>query len=158
DPRQPHAYFNLGNSLRQRGELDKALAAYLDALRLTPLETDASAPLARHFREEAGTRFHGLGGVRFLRKEYHDALAAYDKAIELYPGSAGTHRERANTLVRLGRIPDAIAAFEEAVRLDPTMEDAHFNLGGLLLGRGDAQRAAAAFAKAVELNGYSADN
>ena len=74
------------------------------------------------------------------------------------PGYADTHRERANALAMLQRVPEAITAFEDSVRLDPKMEDAHFNLGGLLLGRGDARRAAAAFTKAVELNGKSADN
>ena len=62
----------------------------------------------------------------------HDrALVAYGRALDNAKG--GSTREiafydRANSLLRLGRILDARASYVEALRLDPTDRDAKFNI------------------------------
>ncbi|MEU4409764.1 tetratricopeptide repeat protein, partial [Streptosporangium sp. NPDC023963] len=63
---------------------------------------------------------------------HEEAVAAYEEAIRLAPGHAGTHRGLGNVLHRLGRHEEAVAAYEEAIRLAPGHAGTHRGLGNVL--------------------------
>jgi hypothetical protein len=61
--------------------------------------------------------------------QFHEALAAYDRALALDPGNAQTWHSRGNVLLVLLRFAEAIAAYERAVALAPDFAAAFSNRG-----------------------------
>jgi tetratricopeptide (TPR) repeat protein len=52
---------------------------------------------------------------------YDDALADFDRALELDPGAAWTVASRGLTYQAMGRYDDALADFDRALELDPNL-------------------------------------
>ena len=66
-------------------------------------------------------------GGRFLQlKQYSEALAAYEKAIRLYPNFAEAYSSKGVALSGLKRYEEALAACEQAIRLDPENAIAYY--------------------------------
>ncbi|MBW3563577.1 MAG: tetratricopeptide repeat protein [Acidobacteria bacterium] len=61
-----------------------------------------------------------------------EAIASYDRSIELYPYDGTAHFNRANALVRLGRTQEAIDGYQRVVQLSPGQTDAKRLLRELL--------------------------
>jgi tetratricopeptide (TPR) repeat protein len=94
----------LGIALQRQGELDKAVAAYRQAIALQP---DAYVP------------YCNLGGIYRQQRHFDLAVAAYRKAAELQPNNARAHANLANTLRDQGKLAEAVAAFQKAIALQP---------------------------------------
>jgi tetratricopeptide (TPR) repeat protein len=62
-------------------------------------------------------------------RQYDEALACFDRSIELNSGNPKAWYNRANTLVKIGKLQDAIAAFDKTLSLDPGDAKAWFNKG-----------------------------
>ncbi|KAG6488073.1 hypothetical protein ZIOFF_056831 [Zingiber officinale] len=60
------------------------------------------------------------GNELYMKGQYADALALYDKAIAMFPQNSTCRSNRAAALVGLGRVGQAARECEEAIRLDPT--------------------------------------
>jgi tetratricopeptide (TPR) repeat protein len=96
---------NRGIIHSDRGELNEALADYLEARRLTPGLPES---------------YVGEGNVRFLAGQFQAALDAYDEALEM--GLSTPHAAHFNlglTYEQLGRWDEAEAAYREAASLAP---------------------------------------
>ncbi len=65
----------------------------------------------------------------------------YEKAIQLYPGSAQTWMLYGIQLHRTGRLEDAIKKYRKALKLDNNLAEAHYNLGLALLKVGRVEEA-----------------
>lgn len=90
-----------GKALRDRGELDKALASLDTAVRLAP--TSAA---------------YGLRGtIHYDRDNLDRAVADYSEAIRLDPANGEAFNNRAWTHYRAGRPAEALADADVAVRL-----------------------------------------
>ncbi|VVA97669.1 unnamed protein product [Arabis nemorensis] len=74
-----------------------------------------------------------VGNEMFKKGCFGEALKLYDRAIELVPGNASYHSNRAAALSGLGRIGEAVIECEEAIKMDPTFARAHHRLATLLL-------------------------
>ena len=63
-------------------------------------------------------------GARYVAKgRYDQALADYDRAIELSPDHASGFMGRGNTYYAMGRYDQALADYDRAIELDPTEEE-----------------------------------
>ena len=62
------------------------------------------------------------------------AVAAYDRAIEVFPAYAEAYRNRGNALARLGRRDEAMASYRQCLRFDPADFAARSNLQELEAG------------------------
>jgi tetratricopeptide (TPR) repeat protein len=82
---------------------------------------------------------------------FEEALAAYDRALEIDPRSAHAHYNRGNTLAQKGDDEAAIGAFGEAIRLLPGHAEPHCNLGLALMRRGRFQEAVSCLRRGHEL-------
>ena len=82
-----------------------------------------------------------------------EAIAAYKKALEIYPQFHYAWHGLGKTLKDLGRNTKAIAAFETALEINPKFHYAWNGLGATLNGLGDYSEAIAAFDKALEITG-----
>jgi hypothetical protein len=66
---------------------------------------------------DEGRRLGNLG-------RYEEALAAFDRAIELDPDEANTHTNRGRALRNMGRYEEALTAIDRAIELDPNDQTA----------------------------------
>lgn len=172
--RNPEAWMahnNLGNLLRERGELDAARQHLEAALRVRPDLLKAHNNLANILRDqrrpqEAVTHYRQALALDEKYFEAHNNLASLlrllgDKdgafrhgirAIQLDSENADARNNLGMVLRDLGRPREAIVEFERAVRLAPLMAPAHLNLAlsYSLLGEGD--RAMQHFNEARRLN------
>jgi tetratricopeptide (TPR) repeat protein len=110
-------YLNLGNALREQCQLNEAVAAYRDAIRIKPDYVEV------HF---------GLGNVLTELRRFDEAAAAYRSAIRIKPDYAEVHFGLGNVLTELRRFDEAATAYRNAIRIKPDYAEAHCNLGAAL--------------------------
>jgi predicted Zn-dependent protease len=84
----------------------------------------------------------GYGQLLLQRGLNEEALASFDKTLQLAPGHAEGHRWRAIALMRLGRTKDAIQSAETAERSAPASAEVHSLLLKLYRLTGQDERAA----------------
>ncbi len=98
------------------------------------------------------------GGIILAHQHKHDqAIAAYDKAIELNPAFAMPYNSRALMYSAKGDYDRAIRDFDQAIKLDPEFTNAYHDRGFMYLTRGDLDRAIRDFDQAIELDPANAD-
>ena len=77
--------------------------------------------------------YNVLGFCYFKLKEHHKAIEAFEKAIEIDPGSGIDYANIGSNLRELGFYPEAIRLYQMALDLDPTIEFARDNIERLSL-------------------------
>lgn len=157
------AHFNLGNLLRESGEIDRAIQHYERALQANARLPDAHSNLgvalqARGRVDEAVAHYeealridpnyfyaqNQLGVVLSQQRKFAEALAHHQAALRLNPGRPQTHAYLGNAFRNLGQLEQSAAHYEEALRLDPRFVTAHLGLGNTRREQqrlADAQRA-----------------
>ena len=130
------AFYNLGNALADRGQVDEAIVHYRKALEIKPDYADA------HFN--LGFALEGRGQV-------DEAIAHFQKALEINPENVKAHINLGIALTDRGQVDDSIAHFQKALEIKPDYAVAHFNLGVALAGRGQVDEAIIHFQKALEI-------
>jgi tetratricopeptide (TPR) repeat protein len=95
-------YFDRGLEWAQKGELDKALADFTEAIRLNPKEARA---------------YTNRGNVWMLKKDYDQAIADYTEAIRLNPKMAEAYNNRGLAWIKKGDVAKAQADLEMAKKL-----------------------------------------
>ncbi|MGN6709465.1 MAG: tetratricopeptide repeat protein, partial [Candidatus Nitrosocosmicus sp.] len=80
---------------------------------------------------------------------YNEAIACYDKAIELNPEYSDAYNNKGISLYYLGSYNEAIACYDKAIELNPDYTDAYYNKGLLLNHLGDHNQAIACYDKAI---------
>ena len=149
-PDSPQAYSNLGVIYDSQGRVYQAIKAYKDSLELDVHQpkllmnlgatymrqsrlTQALQAFDLATREAPGSAeaWEQLATCRYHRKEYDEALTAYEKAVSLDASSAAAHRgvgvvymtqyilDRKNTALR----DKALAAWHTSLELKPDQED-----------------------------------
>ncbi|HUE09824.1 MAG TPA: tetratricopeptide repeat protein [Steroidobacteraceae bacterium] len=169
-PDDPEAHGNLGNALRDLGQLDAAVASYRRALELKPDFAEAHSNFANalcdlgRFQEAAAgyrralelkpdyPEAHNNLGLALRGLGLHDeAAASCRRALELKPDFAAAHNNLGNALRGLGRLDEAAASYRRALMIRPHDADAHSNLGNALLDAGLVDDALASYAQAILL-------
>ena len=83
-------------------------------------------------------------------KRYEEAIASYDKALEIKPDFQEAWNNRGSALGKLGRYEEAIASYNKALEIKPDYHEA-WNFRGSALGNlGRYEEAIASFDKALE--------
>jgi tetratricopeptide (TPR) repeat protein len=94
----------------------------------------------------------------FAQKGQNDeAIAEWNKALELSPGDAKAHNDVGVLLSRTGRFDEAIAHFEKALAGGASPADVENNYGLALAGKGQRDEAILRYRKAVNANPASAE-
>jgi tetratricopeptide (TPR) repeat protein len=131
------AYNNRGNAWREKGDLDRAIADFDQAIRVQP-----KSALAYNYR----------GIARKEKGEFDRAITDYDQAIRLDPKYANPLNNRGVAWKFKGDLDRAIADYGEAIRLDPKYVLAYDNRGDAWVAKGDFQRAIADFSEAIRID------
>ena len=169
----PNAIYhnNLGNALREHGQLKQAINSYREAVALNPGYAEAHNNLGNALREDrqpdAAMRssaqaielrpgyaeaYNNLGNALKDLGEAESAALAYRKAISFRRDYADAHNNLGNALMEQGKYDEAIDSYRSAIALDSNRALMHNSLGTLLLARGELAEAAASLRRAVELD------
>ncbi|MGQ9576798.1 MAG: tetratricopeptide repeat protein [Thermoguttaceae bacterium] len=106
---QATAAFNLGVSYLENRELDMALVAFSQAIRLDPQMAEA---------------YNGRAVVRALRDELDSAMADSCEALRLAPWDPEFYRTRGYIYERMGEPDKARADLEQAEALERQLSEA----------------------------------
>ena len=157
DPKFGIPYSNLALTYLTQGRFAQAVLLYQKAIEL--LQSDAEKAMC----------WNGLGNAYRSLKEYPNAMAAYQKATELDPETAGI-RERAGDFqaesrprdaqgwndlgelfVKTGSVSEAMEAFRHAIDLEPGAGKAYSNLARTLVAQNKYQEAIPLYQRSIEL-------
>ncbi len=155
--------------LMQRGEFDKSIAAWRDALAMEPDDVSALSNLGSTLTyagrlDEATEQYRkalaadaenyktrsNLGVSLSRTGNVDEALVHLRRALELNPEDVPTLTALGGTLMQSGKLEEGEAALREAIAIEPTYTDAYNNLGGVLSRRGNFQEAIALFEKGLQ--------
>jgi tetratricopeptide (TPR) repeat protein len=135
------AYNTRGTIWNERGEHDRAIEDFGEAIRLDPRIK----------------QFYNNRGVAWDDKAHYDeAIADYDRAIELDPRYSLAFNNRGNAWSALEEYARAIADYSEAIRLDPKDPSAFFNRAHAWLVRKKYDQAICDFDEVIRLDGKDA--
>lgn len=109
-------------------------------------------------RRPANARAHYNRGVVALQAGLvPEAVAAFERAVQVRPDYAEAHNALGNAWLRLGRSDAARREYAEAVRIRPEFARAWYNYGTALLASSDAEGARRCFERALDLQPCFAD-
>src|ERR1700730_17605619 len=130
------AFSNRGVAYKRKGDLDRAIADYDEAIKINP---------------KNGIAFinRGLG---YLKKGDLDrTIADLSDIIRLYPKFAMGYGNRGEAYLRKGELDRALADLNEAIATDPQLTTAYAYRGLVQEKKGDRERARADFEMALSL-------
>jgi tetratricopeptide (TPR) repeat protein len=136
------AHENLGQALRELGQLDEATASYDRALVHAPGGSPGYVAVIQN----------SLGMVLTRAGKPDEALGHFATAARLNPGFAEAQSNLGNALAATGRLPEAIDHYREAVRLKPDYTEPRVGLGSALLSQGLAADAIPHYREALRLD------
>ena len=137
--RRPESFAALGEQLeqvfRQRTGRD--------------FQVPGAADKTASFWNNKGASLYALG-------RYEDAVACFDKALEIDPSSPVTWNNKGNPLHSAGRNEEALACYTRAIELNPKDSRLWSNKALVLRSLDRCEQALAAYTRAVEINPQNA--
>jgi tetratricopeptide (TPR) repeat protein len=91
------------------------------------------------------------GNAFYFEKQYEEAIACYDKALEIKPDDSNAWTNRGVALSELKRYEEAIASYDKAIEIKPDFFEAWSNRGAALSGLKRYKEAIASYDKAIEI-------
>ena len=142
DPANPAIHHNLGATLFELDDLNGAIAAYAEAVRLGPWSDMTQGELwTALMKQQARAGVTGDPAV----------LACFAEMTRTAPKDAWPHSHLGNLLRAKGDRPGAIARYRDAIRVDPNYVWAYRFLGDMLLEDRDFDGAADCFREVARL-------
>jgi tetratricopeptide (TPR) repeat protein len=92
-----------------------------------------------------------FGSALLSKGKVDEAIAQYQKALQISPDYALANNNLGSALLQKGRVNDAVALFQKALQIDPDYADAHVSLGNVLIHEGKVDEATAQFQKALQI-------
>jgi tetratricopeptide (TPR) repeat protein len=167
-PDSPGTHYNLGNALRDKGQLDDAIACYRKAIELDPKYGQAHTNLGNILKgqgdiDEAIACYRqaiaadpeliqahiNLGDALRTQGDLAEAVTSLRRAAQLNPNDAKVHSNVAEILRAHGDLSGAIACYRQAIAADPKYALAHYNLGNILRDQGNLAEAIACYREAI---------
>ncbi|NCS08352.1 MAG: tetratricopeptide repeat protein, partial [Microcystis aeruginosa G13-07] len=99
----------------------------------------------------ASQLWHEKGLIHAMGKEYEQAIASYDQALEIKPDYHYAWNNRGSALDDLGRYEEAIASWDQALEIKPDLHEAWYNRGIALGNLGRYEEAIASWDQALEI-------
>ena len=110
------AYSNRGVEWKGKGQLDRAIADYSEAIRINP---------------KYAVAYNNRGFSYDNKGDYERAIADFTEAVRHNPKFAAAYVNRGNTYAAKKNYERAIADFRAALSINPYLQDAQDNLAAL---------------------------
>ena len=136
NPNFAEAYSNLGNSLRELGDLTAAVQFYLKAIKLKPRFCDA---------------YNNLASTHMQLGQIKQAVETYQMALVLNPKLVDAHSNLGNLYKAQGRLQAAKKCYLEAIKIRPDFAIAWSNLAGVFKEEGQISTAISYYKEAIKL-------
>jgi tetratricopeptide (TPR) repeat protein len=130
-------YYNRGNAYRDKGQYDRAIQDYDEAIRLDPKYADA---------------FNNRGYTYNAKGQYDRAIKDFDEAIRLNPHLVAAFVNRGYSYDFEGQRDRALQDFDVAIRLDPEDKAAVNDRGYVYAAKGQYDRAFQDYDEAIRLD------
>ena len=130
------AYYNLGVSYGDLGEIESAKKAYKNALRI-----NNNYPTAQN----------NLGQILFTQGEFKESISHFEWALEFKPDFAEAYYNLGNAYLSIEDLHNAIKLLKKAISVKPDFADAYNNLGIAYLRTGEQELAREFFENAIAL-------
>jgi len=118
-----------------------------------PETCKASPGLLKAIHDESSARVYDAVGAWFAdRGDMKCALAAFEEAARLEPGSSEAHYDLGVAHVRMNQLTAAVKEFRIVVKSKPDMVAAHNSLGSALMDLGKNAEAEAAFRDSLKID------
>ena len=116
------------------------------------LDSDAlwQATIARN--PQSWMAYNNIAISLLQKGKTNEAIAHYQKALELDPNYGEGHYNLANALLRLGRTEEAVAHYERALEIYPRNISARYNLASVLVQSGRVEEGIAHYREVLEMN------
>jgi tetratricopeptide (TPR) repeat protein len=135
-PESP-ARLNLGKALKDKGNLDEAIAEYHKVIQIKKDFADA---------------YVNLGNALQAKGRLDEAIVEYRKALQINKNYADGHYNLGVALHARGKLDEAIAEYHRALQINKDHAPAHCNLGVALRLKGQLDEAIAEYRKAIHIN------
>jgi len=132
---KPH--YSLGKAFAKKGEWDKAISSYGQALDLDSNSAEI---------------YHSFGDALVKNGELDEAVIIYQKAIEIQPDLWEVHHNLGDLWQGQGRLDEAVAAYRLAIAFKPDFSWSHNNLGDVLIKQEKWEEAVEVYGSAIGLN------
>jgi len=134
-----------GAAALMRGQYDKAIAAYDEALQAPDIADFVKASI-----------YSDRGVAKWRMQQTKQAIEDFNQSIQLAPENSAVYNNRGNALMDLGHPDEALKDFDRAIALSPNYGAAYNNRGSARVALGQYDLAFQDFRKAVELMPRSA--
>ena len=121
DPNFAEGYSNLGNALKELGDVQAAVQFYLKAIKLKPRYCDA---------------YNNLAGAYMQQGQTQEAMETYQMALTLNPSLVDAHSNLGNLYKASGDLEAAKRCYLEAIRIKPDFAIVWSNLAGVFKDQG----------------------
>lgn len=124
EPNDPITWNNRGNALVSLQRLEDAMASYDTALAILPGFPEATANRRRVLDALRGTNApfadtaYSKGVLLMHEGRFHDAVTAFDEALEVKPNFVDALSNRATALSEMKRFEEALLGFDQALAVD----------------------------------------
>jgi tetratricopeptide (TPR) repeat protein len=95
---------------------------------------------------------NNLGFALIKKGQIEEAMAQYQKALEINPNYTDAHNNLGNALFRNGQLGEAMAQYEKSLEINPNQAAGHYDLGLVFYQKGQLAEAIAQYQKAIEIN------
>jgi tetratricopeptide (TPR) repeat protein len=160
------AYAHRARALQEKGDLERALQDYNDAIRVGSEVDEQAIPLPR-LRRFLGQRtmnyppqaswYRGRGLIYNRQDQPDKAVRDFTEAVRVSPNDPLTYVDRANVYRRLRDYDMALVDLGQAIRLDPSWGSPYFHRANLYKARKDHDRALADYSATIRLDPADAD-
>ncbi|MDR0707369.1 MAG: tetratricopeptide repeat protein [Treponema sp.] len=131
------SYVESGLAYHNKGDYDRAIADYTQAIRIDP---------------KYALAYHNRGVAYEVKKDFDRAMSDYNQVILLDPNYAKAYHGRGVAYRTKGDYDRAIADFTQAIRIDPNFVSAYINRGLAYRNKGDYDRAIADYTQAIRID------
>ena len=168
--------FERGNIQLLLGQMDMAIEAYSEAIKLNPRHDSAYnnrgtaySSKGEHdkaiedytksieIKPKGAVAYYNRGSVYDEKGEVDRAIEDYNKAIQLRPDFPQVYCNRGNIYYKKGEVDESINDYSAAIALDPKFAKAYNNRGTIYRTKGKVDRAMADYNKAIELSSNDAE-
>lgn len=135
DPQMAVAHSKMGLIYRRMGEYERAIEAFIEAIRRNPFSFQDTFDLAQLYH---------------FTKRIKDAIQAYLHAVELRPDHFDAQLNLGTCYQQIGDGAQAVERYRKAIEIDPDRLHAYVNLGVALDAQGRYYEAIRAYKEALE--------